>query len=60
MLKNLKLAAHAIEEGHRIDGNPDRRTDVQTEPDNICRKYKETAYVLLDDQVLTSYPFGSQ
>ena len=30
-VEKSKLAAHAIEEGHRIDGNPPRQTDRQTD-----------------------------
>jgi hypothetical protein len=39
-----KLAAHAIEEDHRIDRH---KTDiVQIEPNDSYRKYKAAAYML--------------
>jgi hypothetical protein len=43
-VEKCKLAAHAIEEGHRIVW--DKTDIVQTEPNSNYRKHKEAAYVL--------------
>jgi hypothetical protein len=52
LLEKSKLAQHAYEEGHKICWNKARV--LQIEPNTTCRKYKESAHVLLLDHPISS------